>query len=151
MTLRIDHGHGPQGGRYAYVLLPGASRETVRAYAASPPVMVLSNTLGLQAVRRGNTVGASFASTGEQSVAGITARTRVSVVAVQDGTTLSVALSDPSQTVQGRARVALDHRTVQVVSADPRIQVQTEGAATTLLVDLSDARGQTFTAVLETA
>ena len=151
VTLRIDHGHGPQGGRYAYVLLPGASREAVRAYAATPPVTVLSNTPGLQAVRRGDTIGASFGSAGEQSVAGITARTRVSVLVTQDGSTLSVALSDPSQTVQGTARIGLDHRIRQVVSADPRIQVQTGGTTATLLVDLSDARGQTFTAVLETA
>lgn len=151
VTLRIDHGHGPQGGRYAYVLLPGASRETVRAYAAGPPVTVLSNTLGLQAVRRGDTVGASFGSTDEQSVAGITARTRVSVVLVREGKTLSVALSDPSQTVDGTTRVGLDHGILRVVSADPRIEVQTQGTTSTLLVDLSDARGQTFTAVLETA
>jgi hyaluronate lyase len=151
VTLRIDHGRGPRGGRYAYVLLPGASREAVRAYAASPPVTVLSNTPGLQAVRSGNVVGASFGSAGEQSVAGITARTRVSVVVVEDGSTLSVALSDPSQTVQGTVRIGLDHDVRQVVSADPRIRVQAEGTATTLLVDLSDARGQTFTAVLETA
>jgi hyaluronate lyase len=151
LTLCIDHGRGPRGDRYAYVLLPGASREEVRGYAASPPVTVLSNTLELQAVRRGNMVGASFGSTDEQSVAGITARTRVSVLVVQDGSRLSVAISDPSQTVRGTARVGLAHRIRQVVTPDPRIQVQPGDATSTLLVDLSDARGQTFSAVFETA
>lgn len=150
LTLCIDHGRGPRGGRYAYVLLPGASPEQVRGYAASPPVTVLSNTPGLQAVRRGDVVAASFGSTDEQSVAGITARTRVSVLLVQDGSTLSMAVSDPSQSVRGTARIGLDHRIGQVVTADPRIQVQADGATSTLLVDLSDARGQTFKVVLET-
>ncbi|WP_369371469.1 polysaccharide lyase 8 family protein [Promicromonospora sp. Populi] len=151
LALRIDHGRGPRGDRYAYVLLPGASPETVRDYAANPPVTVLSNTPGLQAVRRGDTVGASFWSTEEQSVAGITARTRVSVLAVRDGSRLSVAISDPSQTVRGTVRIGLDDRIGQVVSADPRIQVEPGDAGSTLRVDLSDARGQTFATVLETA
>ncbi|MFC8798175.1 polysaccharide lyase 8 family protein [Promicromonospora sp. NPDC057138] len=150
LTLRIDHGRGPRGDRYAYVLLPGASAEEVRDYAASPPVTVLSNTPGLQAVRRGDTIAASFGSTDEQSVAGITARTRVSVIVVQDGSRLSVAISDPSQSVRGTARIGLDDRIGRVVTADPRIQVQADGAASTLLVDLSEARGQTIAAVFET-
>jgi hyaluronate lyase len=75
----------------------------------------------------------------------------VSVVVVQDGSRLSVAISDPSQTVPGTARVGLDHRIRQVVNSDPRIQVQPHDAASTLLVDLSDARGRTFSAVFETA
>jgi hyaluronate lyase len=151
LTLCIEHGSGPRGARYAYVLLPGAAADQVRDYAANPPVTVLSNTLGLQAVRRGNTVGASFGTTGEQSVAGITARTRVSVIVVREGTTVSVAISDPSQTVRGTARIGLDHRIGRIVSADPRIQVRDDGAASTLLVDLADARGQSFEAVLKTA
>jgi len=153
--IRVDFQEPVPGvnalGLDAYALLPGASPGTVRDYAASPPVTVLSNTPGLQAVRRGDTVGASFWSTEEQSVAGITARTRVSVLVVRDGSRLSVAISDPSQTVQGRARVGLDHRIGQVVTADPRIQLQASDATSTLLVDLSDARGQSFAAVFETA
>lgn len=151
LTLVIDHGLGPRGDRYAYVLLPGASAETARDYAANPPVTVLANTPELQAVRRGDVIAASFGSTGEQSVAGITARTRVSVIVVRDGSTLSVGISDPSQTVRGTARIGLDHRLGQLVTADPRIQVQTSDATSTLLVDLSDARGRTFEAVFETA
>ncbi|GAA4692257.1 hyaluronate lyase [Promicromonospora umidemergens] len=151
LTLCIDHGRGPQGDRYAYVLLPGASPETVSGYAASPPVTILSNTLGLQAVRKGNTVAASFGSTDEQSVGGITARTRVSVIVVRDESRLSVAISDPSQTVQGTIRIGLDHRIRRVITADPRIQVQPDQATSTLVVDLLDARGQTVSAVLEPA
>ena len=151
LTLCIEHGRGPQGGQYAYVLLPGASSEEVRGYAASPPVTVLSNTPGLQAVRKGNLIGASFGSTDEQSVAGITARTRVSVVVVQDGSSLSVAISDPSQTVQGTARIDLDLDIRRMVEADPRIQLEPGETTSTLLVDLTEARGQTLSAVFETA
>ena len=151
LTLCIDHGRGPRGDRYAYVLLPGASPEAVGGYAASPPVTILSNTPQLQAVRKGNTVAASFGSTDEQSVAGITARTRVSVIVVRDEGRLSVAISDPSQTVRGTIKIGLDHRIRRVITADPRIQVRPGQATSTLAVDLSDARGQTISAVFEPA
>lgn len=150
-TLLIQHGRGPRGGRYAYVLLPGASADTARDYAARPPVTVLSNTPGLQAVRKGNVVAASFNSTDEQSVAGITVRTRVSVIVVRDDGGLSVAVSDPSQTVRGAVRIGLDQRLRRVVTSDPRIQVLPDENVSTLLVDLSDTRGQTVSAVFETA
>lgn len=47
----IHHGDKPRDATYAYVLLPGASREQTEAMVASPTVQILQNTRELQAVR----------------------------------------------------------------------------------------------------
>ncbi|AQZ67968.1 putative secreted lyase [[Actinomadura] parvosata subsp. kistnae] len=58
VTLWLDHGVDPRAASYAYLLLPGASKQDTRARAAAlttpgpdgAPVRVLANTAGLQAV-----------------------------------------------------------------------------------------------------
>ena len=48
--LWIDHGPGPENGRYEYVVVPGIDQSSVSAHAARPPVKVLRNDPALQAV-----------------------------------------------------------------------------------------------------
>lgn len=50
-TLYFDHGQAPVGAEYAYIVLPGASPEKVRSYAARPAVRILRNDEQVQAVR----------------------------------------------------------------------------------------------------
>jgi chondroitin AC lyase len=49
-TLWVDHGSSPQGGSYAYAVVPGIERQAVEAFAASPPLRILTNEVTLQAV-----------------------------------------------------------------------------------------------------
>lgn len=49
--LWLDHGKDPQGGTYAYVMLPGKTAEETGNYAADPDVEILENTPSLQVVR----------------------------------------------------------------------------------------------------
>ncbi len=49
-TLWIDHGSGPQTASYAYAVVPGIDRPAVEAFAARPPLKILSNEVTLQAV-----------------------------------------------------------------------------------------------------
>jgi chondroitin AC lyase len=49
VTVAIDHGRAPQGAEYAYVLLPGATRERTETYQSE--VVILANTADVQAIR----------------------------------------------------------------------------------------------------
>ena len=49
--LWLDHGKDPQGGTYAYVMLPGKTAQETGNYAADPDVEILENTPSLQVVR----------------------------------------------------------------------------------------------------
>jgi chondroitin AC lyase len=49
-ALAIPHGIRPRDEKYAYVILPGQTREFVREYAKTPQSRVVANTASLQAV-----------------------------------------------------------------------------------------------------
>lgn len=50
-ALAIPHGVRPREEKYAYVILPGQTREFVREYAKNPRSRIVANTPSLQAVR----------------------------------------------------------------------------------------------------
>lgn len=58
----FDHGARPRDDRYAYILLPGASLESMRERAGRPGVQMLENSARLQAVRaaEGRVIQAAF-------------------------------------------------------------------------------------------
>ena len=50
-SIWIDHGVKPQNAHYSYLILPGASPETLAAQVSAPDVQILDNNPALQAVR----------------------------------------------------------------------------------------------------
>jgi len=50
-TLYVDHGVNPSDAGYEYIVLPAATAEETKAYAARPAVSVLRNDTAVQAVR----------------------------------------------------------------------------------------------------
>ena len=50
--LYLNHGSNPASATYEYIVVPGATAAGIAAYATAPPVVVLSNTSTLQAVRQ---------------------------------------------------------------------------------------------------
>jgi hypothetical protein len=62
-SVWIDHAAEP--GSYAYTMIPGATVAKLQAYAAKPPVEILSNTPDIQAVRDAGVMEALFYKAGE--------------------------------------------------------------------------------------
>ena len=58
----IEHGADPENACYAYVVVPGIDQGAVEAYAAEPPLEIVANRAGLQAVwhRKLKILGAAF-------------------------------------------------------------------------------------------
>lgn len=50
-SLTIDHGARPAGGSYAYLVIPDAGPVDISGVRASPPIVVVRNDAGIQAVR----------------------------------------------------------------------------------------------------
>jgi chondroitin AC lyase len=61
-SLWIEHGKQPDGGEYAYVLLPGADAKATARFARGTAVIILENTPSMQAVhdRKLGLTGAVF-------------------------------------------------------------------------------------------
>jgi chondroitin AC lyase len=125
-SLWIDHGIKPSNAAYAYIVWPGAEPAGLAEYAASPPVSVLSNAPGLQAVHHRETgvLGAAFFEAGSlETDAGFRLEVdRPCLVLVREmKPALQVALSNPRNealTVQVRINRRLEGEGV-LPSEDP--------------------------------
>jgi len=150
-TVWIDHGSGPRGASYAYVLLPGRSAEQVTEYAVEPGVEVLENSEKVQAVRAGRLgiVAANFWEDGGGSAGSVSCDGKATVMVRQRGYLLDVAVSDSTQVNDGAIRLELGRSAGSVVSADPRVSVEGLHPTIRLAVDVFGARGQTFSATFD--
>ncbi|MGW0854803.1 polysaccharide lyase family 8 super-sandwich domain-containing protein [Streptomyces sp. NPDC002690] len=145
LSLGLSHGTAPANDAYAYVLLPGATASRTAARAAEPTVEILANTPAVQAIRENcsGVVAANFFAAG--TAAGITAGAPCSVILRRTRNTLTVAVSDPTHTASS-VTVRLVH-TGTVVSADPRIAVDTASPTLAFTVNTAGAAGATAEAV----
>ncbi|WP_327177587.1 DNRLRE domain-containing protein [Streptomyces sp. NBC_01335] len=145
LTLGLSHGTAPANGAYAYVLLPGADASRTAARAAAPTVEILANTPAVQAIRDNGSgvVAANFFTAG--TAAGITVGAPCSVILRRTGSTLTVAVSDPTHTASP-VTVRLVH-TGTAVRTDPRITVDTAAPTLAFTVNTAGAAGATAEAV----
>lgn len=147
VTAWIDHGTNPNQATYAYALVPGASPEDLRRYAATT-TQILSNIADIQAVAvraLGLTMMNAWASTGG-SAGGITTDAPASIVARASGSQLAVAVSDPTQLNTGAITVEIDSSARRLATADARVSVVRLAPTIRIQVDVADAVGRTVTA-----
>ncbi|MEW2402060.1 polysaccharide lyase 8 family protein [Streptomyces sp. NPDC046862] len=149
-TLWLDHGSNPRGARYAYAVLPGASADRTRRYAARPGAEVLANSPRTQAIwcGRARLLAANFwqaagVRTGDGGVLGSDGP--CSVLLRRDGRRLRLAVSDPSRTTD-TVTLTLPWRVRGVESADTTVSL--DARRRTMTVRTAGSRGHTHAAVL---
>jgi hyaluronate lyase len=137
--------HGTAVGDYAYVLLPGATSRQTAERAADPGLSILANTAAVQAIRshREQLTLANFWAAGQ--VGELTVDGPASVVVGKDGRTTTVAVSDPSRTVQ-TLRLIVDNPIGSVVDKDESVTVVATGKQLILDIAVGGTRGATHTA-----
>jgi hyaluronate lyase len=143
--LVVEHGIDPAAGEYAYILLPGATAGQTARRAADSGVRVVANTATVQAVRssRDGLTLANFWTEG--TAAGITTDGPASVVLGSDGRTITVAVSDPSRTVQ-TLRLIVDNHVGRPVSTDDTVTVVRTGHKLVLDIAVGGSFGATHNA-----
>ena len=158
LKLWFNHGVTPSNAKYAYVILPNKNATSVKGYASNPDISILSNTqpttttTGIQAVKSlvSGLVGANFwAKTTGPDTGGtidlITVNKQSSVITWETSNTLSVGISDPTQSLNGTITVTLNRAALSTISADPGVTV-TGTNPITLSVNVSGASGKSFNA-----
>ncbi|MFI9243169.1 polysaccharide lyase 8 family protein [Streptomyces sp. NPDC053086] len=122
-TLWLDHGTDPVDARYAYVLLPGATRAQTAARAGDRHwLTVLANDPACQAVavpRQGLTAG-NFWRAG--TVGDLSVSAGASVLVVRRGRTATLRVSEPART-GAPLELVWDHPVRAVVRADDSVEV----------------------------
>lgn len=99
-SIWIQHGEKPKESCYAYLILPGASAETVAARSRKPDVVILKNTPALQAVRHTklNLTQAVFHVPGTLDCGGgKTISVDKPCILLLDGNNHKLTLADPTQ------------------------------------------------------
>lgn len=126
-TLWLDHGTDPEDATYVYVLMPGASRETVAARAADRHwLSVLANDSRRQAVHVPS-LRLTAATFWQPASAGpLTASAGVSVLVRRWGRTATLSVSEPPRTGEP-LEIIWDHPVRGVVRADDTVEVVETG------------------------
>ena len=148
LTLWFNHGVKPTNATYAYVILPNYTASNMAAYAASPDMVVLTNTATIQAASKPalGVVAANFWTDGTNSADLITVNKKSSVITSESLTGISVGISDPTQTNSSTVIVTLNRTAISTLSADPGVAVLQLSPQIILSVNVSGSLGKTFQA-----
>jgi hyaluronate lyase len=140
-------------GELAYVLVPGATDERLRAYARGP-LRVLANTRALQAIsHRGlGLVAANVFAPGWQHTRGLAVDGPASVMVRRQGHghregRVTVAVSDPTM-VRDEVAVLVRGEPLRQVSADEGVRVRRVPGGTLVEARTREVHGRSLTATL---
>ncbi|SPL92612.1 hyaluronidase [[Actinomadura] parvosata subsp. kistnae] len=122
VTFWFDHGVDPVAARYAYALLPGATRGRTRNFRGARPVRVLSNTPELQAVQTRSMFGATFWAAGSAWI--VEVDQPCVVMARRSSGRLVLAVADPTRTADV-ITLTLSRSQGGVIRADDTVTVRT--------------------------
>jgi hyaluronate lyase len=148
LTLWFNHGVKPTNSTYAYVILPNYTASNMATYAASPDIVVLTNTATVQAASKPalGLVAANFWTDGTNSADLITVNKKSSVITMENLTGISVGVSDPTQTNSSTVIVTLNRSAITTLSADAGVSVVQLSPKIILSVNVSGSLGKTYQA-----
>ena len=148
LKLWFNHGIKPTNASYAYVILPNYTAGDMADYAASPDIVMLTNTVTVQAASQPGlgVVAANFWVDGTNSADLITANKKSAVITLETARGISVGIADPTQTNSGTVSVTLNRPAVLTVAVDPGVTVVQLSPKIILSVNVSGSLGKTYQA-----
>lgn len=151
-TMWIDHGERPTDDNYSYVLLPNKTEQEVKSYAQEPEIEILENNAALQAVQHisKNIMGVNFWEDETQTVGTLTSHQKSSVTLENTEAGLEIAISDPTMENDEFIEIEIKEEGLQVLENDERIEVLQLSPTIKLQLDTKDAKGQSFSATIQT-
>ncbi|MFK7692420.1 polysaccharide lyase family 8 super-sandwich domain-containing protein [Paenibacillus sp. HJGM_3] len=148
LSLAFNHGIGPQGATYSYILLPNKNAAETEYYSQHQDTIILKNTADVQAVKekRLHITAANFWNPG--SVEEIASHNPASVVLEKQRGVWTLAVSDPTQS-QNSITVELGQPGLTLLSSDPSVHVQQTENSLILEINTAGSQGRTFTVKLQ--
>ena len=157
LRLIFNHGASPSGVAYAYTLLPAMTPSEVSGYAYNPQTTILSNTDTVQAVKNPalGVVAANFWNSAGGAADLLTVSKSCSVITRETSDSISVGVSDPSQTLTGPGgliTVTLDREgTFSSEDSDPEVTVVRTTPTIQFTANVSGKKGKTIHATFSLA
>jgi hyaluronate lyase len=148
LRLIFNHGARPSGATYAYTLLPTMTPSEVAGYAYNPQTTILNNTDTVQAVKNPTlgVVAANFWNSAGGTIDLLTVNKSCAVITRETYDSISVGLSDPSQTLTGPGGVITVtlNRTGTFLSKDSEVTIVRTTPTIQFTANVSGARGKTI-------
>ncbi len=146
-TMTYEHGKQAEDA-YSYVMLPNATAESMKQYAAKPDIKILENSKSIHAVQdtEGQVTAVNFFEAGK--AAGIKASKPASVLMKQADGKITVALSDPLFR-QDSIELVLDIPNAKIVSKDEKIQATANKDTVQLKCNTKQLYGKSLEITLE--
>lgn len=144
-TLGMDHGENPQNAKYAYVILPNFGENETEQYAKNPGVEILANTEDVHAVEQTKLglKGFNFFGDKKRTVSNVTSYNPVSILVKKDGDTVTVAVSDPTFSLEKmKLEVALPKPVV--VESGEGVKVSVSSKKALIHIDSKNSNGKSF-------
>lgn len=148
-TMTYEHGKKTDDS-YSYVLVPNATAEEMKQYAAAPSIEIVENSKTIHAVRdtKDNITAINFFEAGK--TAGVQSSKPLSLLMKQTDGKTTIALSDPLFT-QDTIKVVLDLPNAKVVTKDDRIQASCTKDQVTLTFNAKEFYGGSAEITLQQA
>lgn len=150
LMLWIDHGANPAGATYDYVLLPNKSADEVAAYAANPDISILENSAEAQGVFESSLSieAVNFWIDGGKTVDLLSSDRKASVMMRDNGCTLDLAVSDPTQANNGTINLEVARQAVDVSVIDPELSLTQLSPTIQLTANVNNTAGRSLRAQL---
>lgn len=139
----ISHGVSPTNADYAYITLPGITKEQTASYAASPDAVVLRNTSSVQAVKDNSTSTTGYVFWEAASYNGITADNACTLIVNEDSGMMSMAVSDPTHKLD-TITLTLENSIAVPAEIPENVSFEIKNGNTVINVDTSDNSGKSY-------
>ncbi len=145
--INILHGENPKDASYAYIILPYATPEAIKAYEAAPRVEILENSSVCQAARKPESGVTAMALYEPCCRFGVESSIPAIIMLGERDGILSFSVCDPTQKRE-RGTFALDGD-FELVSAYPEMTVIVKDGKTIIEADLRNLAGKNLVAELK--
>lgn len=142
--ILVEHGANATNARYAYLLYPNATKETLTQWTTTSPIEVLANTDSIQAVydKQLDLIGATVWATTGGEVKGYHTDKPADFLVQKEGKKVSIHLSNPKQTNE-KITFTLPSKITEMLTNSEKVQLSSDKKS--LIVDTTGALGQGFT------
>ncbi|MEU9999362.1 polysaccharide lyase 8 family protein [Streptomyces sp. NPDC050848] len=151
LSLWFDHGTDPSGGKYAYILMPGAEPDATAARATDTNwLTVLANSGNQQGIRVPSLGYTAVNFYGTGTVDKLISNGPASVMTRESGATATLRVANPTKTATS-LDITWNRPVAAVLSKDPSVTVLSTGASLQLRIDTSAKTGATHTVTVTLA
>lgn len=139
ITIWAQHGRAPKNESYAYMMLPGVSREKMAIYKEYTPIEVLANKEEVQAIQYKNMIMANFFEASH--LKWIHVNQPVSMVLEENENEIEITLCDPTKENKNLLKIVLKQNVI-LGEQENNITLEKDASNSVITINWEERYGQ---------